>query len=170
MATSLTATISAAVNWNLISDMDLSDPSDKATLSYTDAIANGTSADQATKVWHDRGTIATASTADIDLAGSLEDAFGNTLVFTKVKGILLINRGIASGSTFTETSGENITVTGSNILMFASNGMIIEPGGMLLFTSPKVGAAVTATSADTITLGRAGSSTVTYDVVIWGLI
>jgi hypothetical protein len=170
MATSLAVQISAAVNWALTSDLDLSDPIDKATLSYTDAITNGTEVDTATKVWHDRGTIASGGTAAIDLAGSLTDAFGNALVFTKVKGILLINRGIASGTTFTETSGENILVTTSTLVAFASNGMVLEPAGCLLLTSPKVGQAVTATSADVITLSRAGSGTVTYDIVIWGLI
>lgn len=170
MATTLATTISAAVNWNLVSDLDLSDPSDKATLAFTDSLASGTSADQATKVWHDRGTIANGGSASIDLAGSLTDAFGNALVFTKVKGFFLINRGVASGTSYTETSGENIIVSTSNILFLASNGMIVEPAGIILFTSPKVGAAVTATSADTITLTRAGSATVTYEVVIWGLI
>lgn len=169
MATSLTITVSGAVTWNLVSDLDLSDPSDKATLSYTDSIANGTSADQATKVWHDLGTIASGGSAAIDVAGSLTDAFGNALVFTKIKGIMIKNLGVASGSTYTETSGENIILSTSTLLGADTEG-ILEPGGLYLFTSPKVGSAVTATTADTITMTRAGSSTVTYQIVIWGLI
>lgn len=162
-------TVSAAVAWDLTNVLDLATAHDKGTLSYTDSLTDGTSAAQIKAIWHDKGTIASGGSATIDVAGSLADAFGNTAVFTKIKGLMIINHGVASGSTFTETSGENITLSSSTLLI-ADSEHIIEPGGVYLATSPIVGGAVTATSADTITLGRAGSATVTYSVIIWGLL
>ena len=170
MATAINSlTISASVGWDTTNVLDLSTAHDKATLSYTDSLTDGTSADQCKMVWHDQGTIASGGSAAIDVAGSLTDAFGNSAVFTKIKGIMLLNKGVASGSSFTETSGENI-ITSTSTLTSASHAAPLEPGGVMLFTSPKVGGTVTASSADTITLSRAGSSTVTYQIVIWGLL
>jgi uncharacterized protein (DUF697 family) len=170
MATTISSiSMAASVTWDATNVLDLSTARDKATLAYTDSIDDGTGADQAKVVWHDKGTIANGGSATIDVAGSLTDAFGNSAVFTKIKGIMLINRGIANGASYTETSGENIIMSTST-LTSADLTAPLEPGGVFLFTSPKVGGAVTATSADTITLTRAGSGTVTYEVVIWGLL
>lgn len=170
MATTIgSLTVSAAVNWDSTAVLDLSTAHDKATLSFTDSFADGTGADQIKMLWHDRGTIATASSASIDVSGSLTDAFGNSAVFTKIKGIMLINRGISASGSYTETSGENI-ITSTSTLTAAIHSAPLEPGGILLFTSPKVGGTVTATTADLITLTRAGSSTVTYEIIIWGLL
>lgn len=170
MATTIsTITIGASVNWDATNVLTLSTGHDKSALTYVDSLTAGTSADQCTGIYHIQGTIASGGTTNIDVSGSLTDMFGNACVFTKIKGILLINKGIASGSTYTETSGENIIVSTST-LTAAIHTAPIEPGGCMLFTSPKVGGPVTATSADLITMTRAGSSTVTYQIVIWGLV
>lgn len=170
MATTISSvSISAAVNWDATNVLTLSTGHDKSALSYSDSLADGTSADQCKCVYHTQGTLANGASTNIDVSGSLTDMFGNSAVFTKIKGIFIINKGIASGSTYTETSGENLIVSTST-LTAAIHSAPIEPGGCLLFTSPKVGGTVTATSADLITLTRAGSSTITYQIVIWGLL
>lgn len=170
MATTISSvTIGASVNWDATNVLTLSTGHDKSSLTYTDSLADGTSVDQCKCIYHTQGTIASAGSASIDVSGSLTDMFGNSAVFTKIKGILLINKGIASGSSYTETSGENIIVSTST-LTAAIHTAPIEPGGCMLFCSPKVGGPVTASTADLITMTRAGSSTVTYQIVIWGLL
>src|SRR5437899_185982 len=76
-------------------DADYTSPLDLSTtennLGFTRQInlASGVGAGQADKIWHDNRTLTASSTEDLDLAGVLVDAFGATLTFARIKGLIV---------------------------------------------------------------------------------
>lgn len=131
------------------------------------AVENGTGAGQANAVYVDDFSIAASGTLDIDLSGTLEDAHGNTLVFTAVKEIQIK---AASGNT-------NNVVIGNGTNPFVgpfSAGTVtlaLKPGGFFHVSDgySAAGWTVTGGSADVIKLANSGAGTaVTGTVVVVG--
>ena len=72
--------------------IDLATPEAKVGMKRVIDLAFGAGAGQADLIWWDRRTVAKDTTDQLDLAGNLVDAFGETLTFANVKAIILINR------------------------------------------------------------------------------
>ncbi|MDM4721155.1 hypothetical protein QTQ03_16680 [Micromonospora sp. WMMA1363] len=162
----LTSTITTRIDSALSSALDLATASVPLALQQRYTWASGTAADQADLVFHDQRTIAASSNEDLDLAGSLSDAFGATLTFVDLK---LLYVAAASGNT------NNVRVTrpasnGVPLFLAASDGIDVLPGGMLLWVAPAATTVtVTAGTGDLINVANSSSGTsVTYDVVIIG--
>lgn len=148
--------------------LDLGTGTFSPDLAKTDfLLTNGTGANQADRLWADTRTINASSNEDLDLAGSLTDAFGATITLARVK---LIYVKAAAGNT------NNVVVGGA-----ASNGLLnwvadatdkinVRPGGVLLLAAPDATAyAVTAATGDLLRIANSGAGTsVTYDIVIVG--
>ena len=129
------------------------------------AITSGTGADQANQVFVDNRTISGSSTDSIDLAGSLSDAFGNTITFTTIKGII-----IAAGA-----NGDNLIVGGASTNAFvnwvsnSTDEIVIKPSGLFAIYDPSAaGYAVTASTGDILEIENADASSATYDIVLIG--
>lgn len=140
----------------------------KHNINYTKTynIANGTAANQANQIWVDNRSVA-ASTADsLDLAGALADAFGNTITFTAIKGIIII-----AGA-----NGDNLVVGGAasntfiNWVSNATDEIVIKPNGMFALFDPSAGGyAVTASTGDILDITNADSAAAaTYDIILIG--
>lgn len=166
MATSLKTRIRAAINTVYTSGADLG--VDTAVKEFDDDIvlANGTSADQANKTYKKQRTLAASATENLDLAGGLTDAFGNTLTFATIKSILVR---AAAGNT------NNVVVGGAaanallGIFGDATDTVNVKPGGAFLWAVPGTGAAVTPGTGDILKVANsAGGSGVTYNIVIVG--
>lgn len=132
-------------------------------------LASGTGAGQADLVFSDTRTIAASGNDDIDLAGGLTDALGNTLTFARVKGLIV---SAAEGNTNNVHVGGDATSTFLTWVGAEADYVVLRPGATLaLFAGPAdaTGYAVTASTGDLlrITNGSSGSS-VTYDIVIVG--
>jgi len=130
------------------------------------SIANGTGANQADKLFVDSNTLAASGTANLDLAGSLSDAFGASLTFARIK---LLAVAAASGN----TNDVQLTRPGSNgvpLFMAAGDGIVVRPGGLFLWVAPDaVAVPVTAGTGDLLTFtNSAAGSSVTYEVVVIG--
>ena len=123
----------------------------------------GTGNNQINKIWQQERTV-TAAAENLDLAGVLVDDFGNTLTFTLVNFIIIAN--------LSETALEVLTITGSFCnAIFAAGGTYVDtigPSGHWAKDNPIDGYAVTATTADIITVNP-GAATITYRVAIGGL-
>ena len=147
--------------------LDLSTPVDPFNKDYTRSFSNGTGAGQANMLWHDQRTLGASANEDLDLAGALVSAFGTTITFAAIKGILIV---AASGNT------NNVVVSrpasnGVGLFAAASDALAgLKPGGAFLFTDPSAaGLAVTAGTGDKLNVANSGAgSSVVYDIWIWG--
>jgi hypothetical protein len=154
------------VDATLTSALDLATAT--VPLSYRQrlTLASGTAADQADLVFHDTRTIAASSDEDLDLAGSLTDAFGDTLTFVELKGVVV---SAATGNT------NNVVVSrpaanGVPLFSAAEDALPLPPGAVFAWFNPgDGGVTVTAGTGDLINVANSGAGTsVTYDVIIIG--
>lgn len=163
---SLSTTVTARVQATLSSALDLataSVPLDKLSrMVWT----SGTAAGQSDLVFHDQRTLTASSAEDLDLAGSLVGALGNTLTFAEIR-LLLIT---ASSANANAVVVSRPAANGVPLFSAASDAISIYPGGVFLWASPADGGvAVTAGTGDLIHIANSGAGTsVTYDVVIIG--
>ena len=172
MATSLSTTLKLALTWVHKNSLDLGDVKDSNSLSLEDALTDGNGLDEAEELWHDRRTLATSTVENLDLAGVLANAFGQTVAFTRVKAIAVRNRATAAGASLLVGGGDD--GAGNNAfaswLDAADNKVAVAPGGVLLLWNPSAAAyAVTAGTGDVLRVeNTSGSDAVEYDVVIVG--
>jgi hypothetical protein len=162
----LTTQLTAQVSANLTSALDL--VTSAAPLEYRQrlSLATGTGANQADMLWSDTRTLAASATEDLDLAASLTGPLGGTLTFARIKAVVVA---AASGN----TNNVNVTRPAANgvpLFLAAGDGVAVRPGGFFFWAAPDATAvAVTAGTGDLLTLtNSAGSTSVTYDVVIIG--
>lgn len=168
MAVTQTGSISLKVISDLVNTLDLTSVRANLRKNFNITFKNGTGANQANALFHDTRTIAASGNEDLDLAGALSNAFGQTLTFTKVKAVIIRAH---------EGNTNNVQVTrpadtGCPIFMAAGDGIAIPPGGMFAFVVPTAGGVtVTASSGDIINVANSSSGTgVTYDVIILGTV
>ncbi len=130
-----------------------------ASQTYT----HGTAANQANQPWGSAGVELAAAPGNIDLSGVIVDAFGTTIAFSKIKELWIFNTSIVSG--------ENLTLTGNwgNAVFGGTFLHIVPPSGHYHVSSPIDGYAVTATSADIITIDP-GADTITYKAWALGVV
>lgn len=131
---------------------------------YTKLFASGTGANQANALYHDERTLGASATENLDLNASLTDSFGQSITCTKLKGLVI--RAAAANTNNVLVGGGSTTIT--TILSDTSDRVIVRPGGIFIYTAPDAtGAAITAGSADILTVANsAGSTSVTYDIVV----
>ncbi|RYE84282.1 MAG: hypothetical protein EOP19_11920, partial [Hyphomicrobiales bacterium] len=157
----LESTITAAIKAVETGAADLAQPSAPAELSVRHSFANGSGANQASKLFSDSRTLAASGSEDLDLAGVLAGALGGTITFASVKAIMIRAKA---------TNANNVVVGPA-----ASNGFLgpfgdaadriaIRPGGVFLITAPAAGWAVTSGTGDLLAVANSGAGTpVDYD-------
>lgn len=162
----LESTITAAIKAVETGSADLAQPSAPAELAVRHAFANGSGANQASKIFSDRRTLAASGTEDLDLAGGLTGALGGALTFATVKALMISAR---PGNTNNVVVGPAAANGFLGPFGDASDRIAIRPGGVLLVTAPAGGWAVTAGTGDLLTVANSAAGTpVDYDVVIVG--
>lgn len=171
MTTSFSGNVKLLMNWNYQST-DLLSLVTAFNAKFTDATteyADGESANQAEFIWADRRTVTLATTNDdIDLYGSLTDAFGETLNIKVVKTLVIYNR--------STTAGEDLLVGGASSNQFdtlfdavGTSVATVRAGGFVAFHAPRDGYAVTSSTADVLRVQHDGSvGDITYDILVIG--
>ena len=133
------------------------------------SLASGTGAGKADRVWSDQRQLAASGTEDIDLAGTLLDAFGATVSFARIKGLVIA---AAAGNTNNVVIG-NASSNAWTALLGATGTAIIRPGAFLAVgtgVADAVGYSVTAGTGDLLKVANSGpGSSVTYDIHIIGV-
>jgi hypothetical protein len=164
----LTSSFKLTSNASLSSALDLGTVSAPFSLSSSVALATGTGAGQADKVFADTRTLAASATEDLDLAGVLTDAFGAAITFARIKAVIVT-------ADADNTNLVQITRPASNgvpLFMAAGDGIALRPGAVFAWFSgvaDATGVAVTAGTGDLLTLtNSAGTTGVTYAVLIVG--
>lgn len=162
----LSALLKVIINATQTKTADFESASSAIETSVSQSFADGVGADQADLIFKDTRTLAASAAESLDLAGSLTDIYGATVTFARVKAIYVK---AAAGN----TNDVQVTRPASNglpIFLAAGDGIPVRPDGVLLWMAPDAtGIAVTAGTGDLLTLtNSAGSTSVTYDIVIIG--
>lgn len=165
----LTSSLSVAASADLTSALDLTTGSAPLTVRRVVSLTSGTGAGQADRVFSDRRTLAASASEDLDLAGVLTDAFGQTITFARIKGLII---SAATSNTNNVVVG-NATSNGFvSWVGAAAHTVTVRPGGTLALIAGQAdatGYAVTAGTGDLLKVANSGGSTsVTYDVVLIG--
>jgi len=169
MATNLETNIDFRITWRYKNTADTDGPvvRDFNSLAISDKLLNGTGLDQNDIVWHDVRTLSASSSEDLDMAGTLTDAFGNTVTFSKIKGIVLNNQTTTAGCILEAGGGSN----DFNAWLGATGDKIkVGPNGLVVSWNPSLaGYSVTADTADILKITNTDSSnSITYQIVIVG--
>lgn len=142
-------------------------------VNFSDELTNGTGTDQANQTYFDNKTLAASGSQSYDLAGSLTDAFSNTITFARIKGIVVWNKstdGILQVGRGTGADGTNawdtwITSTAAD----GSEGVFVRPGGIFVLYTPDATAyAVTAGTVDILLITETAAAECEYDLALIG--
>lgn len=168
MATTFSGSLKITASGTLAKDTDLASLTQVLNYSQTYTLANGTSADQANMMWADTRTLTASSSENLDVYGGLTNAFGDTISFTRLKGIIIFAAATNTNNVLLGGDSASVASIFSNINDIA----IIRPGGFLALCSPDAtGYAVTATTADILKVANsAGTTSVTYDIILIGTV
>jgi hypothetical protein len=165
----LVSDLSVNVSASYSTALDLATGSVPLLKSYRTLLASGTAVGQADKVWHDQRTIGASGSEDLDLAGVLTDAFGASLTFVKLKGLIVA---AAAGNTNNVVLGGAANAIASFLSPAATGLLTIRPGtvfALLTGSADATGYAVTAGTGDLLHVANSGAGTsVTYDVIVIG--
>lgn len=163
MAVALTSR--ASIKGTLTTARDGGDATFEVNDGSAHEIEDGTGIGQANAVYVDDFSIAASGTLDIDLAGTLEDAHGNTLAFTAIKEILVKAEA---------ANANNIVVGGHPTAAFvgpfgaAAHTVAVKPGARLDISEgySAAGWAVVAGTGDILRLANSGAGTAVAGTVV----
>ena len=141
---------------------DLTSPVEPIALRMYKQLNTGTGNNQANTFWSDTRSVA-GGTETLTLT-SLTDKFGNALVFTTIKVIVIYNKSTVTTETLSIT-GNFITAT----FAVGATGKVVYPSGIWADTAPLAGATVTVTTQDKITVNP-GAATIAYDIALIGVV
>ena len=159
--------LTAALQATLTGPLDLSTPVDPLDFSkiFDFATGTGTTSGNADMSWHDTRTLTASATENLDLAGSLTNAFGTTQTFARIKAVIVF-------AAVANTNNVNVIREGTNgvpLFLAAGDGVPVLPGGVFVWVAPAAGVAVTAGTGDLLTFtNSAGSTSVTYSIIVIG--
>lgn len=163
---SLTASIKLTVEGTEAVSVDLGGKSATFTKKVTQNFTDGSGAGQVSKYVADSRTLAGTSSEELDLSGGFTDAFGNSILFTRVVCIAIIASADNDGNLVVGAAAANAFAAP---FADASDAVIVRPGGvMLLQCQDATGYAVVADTGDLLQVENLGSETAAYDVVILG--
>jgi hypothetical protein len=145
---------------------DLSTTKNAITLDKLLSLVDGNGLNQASKAWSDRRTLAASGVDSLDLAGSLTDAFGQTITFTKIKAMVIV---AAASNTDTLAVG-GVSNAFATFFGDADNELVIRPGGVFLLSAPDAtGYAVTAATGDLLAItNSSASASAEYEIILIG--
>lgn len=162
----LTATVKLGVNATQTSSVDLGTIT--FPLSYANSLSytSGTGTGAADRMFTDTRTLPASANEDIDLSGSLTDAFGVTVTFARIKAVIVV-------ADSANTNSVNVIRPASNgvpLFLAASDGIQLAAGEMFMWAgNGATGKAVTASTADLINIANSAAGTsVTYTIIVIG--
>lgn len=167
MAETLTASISASINWNYTSTQTGSiNTVNNNGWSFSKSLTSGTgAAGTADLIYAAQGTITASGTSNFDFAGSLTTWAGTTITMARVKYLYF--------AVTTDTAGSSATLGNhANPLPFVTTTatVSVRNGGILLMgCSDATGIAVGAGATDALKVVNADASvTLTYQICAIG--
>lgn len=141
-------------------------PQFNAAVDYALNLLPGTNGvDKADLLYHASRQLAASGTEDLDLAGSLADALGTTIVSAEIIALVVEAAGANTNNVRVGPAASAGALLG---FVDATDRVSVTPGGLLVMVNPS-GWAVTATTADKITVANsAAGSVVDYTITLIG--
>jgi hypothetical protein len=162
---SLTATLKVGISYSAGKVRDLGTLTWGPNFSKTVSLAFGTAANQADQVFDDDRTLSAGAAEDIDLSGTLTNAFGETISLARVKAIYVENK----STTETLTIGGAASNALANLFGNVNDVINVKPGGVFFIAAPGATAyPVTAGTGDLLHVVNSGGGSTTYRIVIIG--
>lgn len=161
----LSTKLTAAISYHLTGAPDLGNAEAKYDGHAAIALASGTGASLADKVFSDRRNLGSGANESLDLSGALVDPIGVACVFAKVKGIII--KSLPANTT-------NLTVKPAASSGWlgpfgaAAHALTIPPGGSIALFAPVNGWAVTAEDNDLFNIANAAGAAANYEIIIVG--
>ena len=128
------------------------------------ALEDGTGANKANQCWADERALSASSSEEIDLVGSLSNAFGQTLSFSKIKAIII--KASASNASDVEVGGAASNAFAS-FVKDSSDIILVKPGGLLVLIAPDASGFDVSTN-DLLKMANSGGAEITYEIIIIG--
>jgi len=154
------------VNATLTKQLDQGVGSFPASLSKFHQMADGVGDNQSDLLFAETRTLAANTSEDLDLSGSLLDAFGTTLNFVKIKAVLVSASNANVGNI--EVGGAAANGFIDWVGAFADN-IIIKPNGSFMVMNPTNGYDVAAGTADKLKINNtATGATGDYSIALIG--
>ena len=140
-------------------------------LAGTQKLVDGVAANQADLIFADQRAVADGANDDIDLAGVLTDAFGVSITFAELVGLLIINKPISGAANTTD-----LTIgLGTNPFLGFLGGTTptlgpIKPGGVfMIFAGDAAGiGTVGAAASDILRVANSAGAVANYQIAIIG--
>lgn len=131
-------------------------------------ISNGSGAGQADMIFQDQRTLGASASESLDIqTGALTDIFGNAITLSKVKAIIVTALGTNTNNVLVGGAGSNAF---SGPFGSTTDYATIVPGGMLVLVAPTAGGyTVDGTHKLLKVANSAGTTGVTYNIIIFGV-
>ena len=138
-------------------------------------LLDGTGSNQCNQVYTKTDTIIAAATNTIDLVTGPTDAFGDQIVFTKIKGFGFINK--ATNASILRigggTDGAGTTAFDTWISSTAADGsevLIVNPGGCVLIMDPGANGYAVSAGSDIFGIEEMSTLAGAYEVGFFGIV
>jgi hypothetical protein len=171
VADTLTVDLKASLHWLYQEGLDLSTVSDAARFEYAKTLVDGTSTDQADRLWHDQRTLSTGASENLDLTALASSLFGNSLTFSfvRVKALLIVNLATAANEDLAVGgAGSGANAWSAPFKGSADAKIAVPADSALLWVNKKNGWLVVDSSSDTLKIANDGSGSVSYRIAIVG--
>ena len=164
----LVATLINRINANFRSTLDVGAVDYPINLNLVTQFLDGTGINQANQAFTDKRNIAASGSDQLDLAGGLTDAFGNTIQFTSIKAIIVHAAAANTNDVVIEEPSSN----GVGLFGTAGDSISITPNGKFIWIDPTAsGLPVTAGTGDLLDINNsAGGTGVDYTIVVIGTV
>lgn len=167
MADTLSLDVQARLAWVFLDGLDLSTVQDDSALEFKLSLSDGTGANEADKIWHDRRTLSASASETLDLSALTHTLFGSTVTIdlAKVKCLFIKNRATSPGDELVigGAASNAFEVPFGNV---AGGVVAVGPNSPLLLANLTDG--WTVGSDVNLKIANTGSGDITYDIVIVG--
>lgn len=163
--TGLTGRVTGSIRLTGVKQLDLAAATDPLVISLTRTITFGATDGKSDLIWHDERDLAATTAEELDLAGSLTNAFGDTLTFAKIDAIMFKNTSSLAATL-------EIGPPAANGLALpwkaADDKLLFEPGGGMWLLAAPAGWAVTAATGDLLEVENVDGVASVYEIAFVG--
>jgi hypothetical protein len=158
---SLTATVKAVIQATATKTRDFGTLTWPFNYTKSVSFTSGAGADQVNEMYDDYRSLADGANEELDLSGTLVNAFGDTVAFTGIKAFYIENTSLTVGGA-AATPWEPWAGA-------AGDTFKVAPGGLVMMTAPSAtGWAVAAGSTDKLKILNSAGAATTYRIVLIG--